>query len=215
MKTILAAILCFFAWSAFAQVPEKRFDSPGLVKWGRYTHRLLWALFPEEKGSIEIYVSRAVNPNLEINFNGGDCPAIFVTAGFLALVETDLDYLLPLAHEVAHLKFSHKKTVRRVPIRSPRTGWPQRGIQKLIWSPPWEETYVTEHDFELMEKQELEADEFAHRVIKDLGADPCACDMLRKYAEINGLLGDDAPDDPFKKIARKRFVAMEKRCGRQ
>jgi hypothetical protein len=186
-------------------------------QWVEYTYELLRALVPEMNVRSEIEVDIRLTEYAELGVFVPDigCVKLALTMGFLGLVQNETEYLLPLAHELGHLKFSHKFTSRRI-------SYDKLSLTKLLRKLLGEKLdgpylskngeFFVENDFALMETQELEADEFASRTLHALGAEPCASQMFERFMNLKGLAIEKP--GPGKDIVLKRIRKMNERCGR-
>lgn len=207
----LISIAIISALPASAKLPEKTFDSRNLEEWRRYTAHLVGVLFPERAGMVDVEITYGSMALLEIRQRGDDCPQISVDIEFLDILESEEDYLLPLAHEIAHIELRHRP-VKRLSARHFDI-LDRLSISRLLrgdFRTP-EETIMV--DFPLMEKQKLAADAFAHRKTKEFGIDPCACQMLRRTGNRIGITL--SKPDLFKAIILKRLSVTDERCAKK
>ncbi|MBU6501070.1 MAG: hypothetical protein KGJ89_03005 [Patescibacteria group bacterium] len=180
-----------FSVLALAQFPIKTKNNFSTISWEAYTRRLLSELFPGdplvESVRISIYEDKEPYARFFTPYE------IVISKGqILALADNgygEEEYAGELAHEFGHLKLKHVPTAKF-------TG---------ILSKPLE-------DFELLEKQEVEADDFAVSTFLGEGRDPCA---VAKFLELESRLKhwSENTDNPYIKIHLRRLARLEKFCN--
>ena len=79
--------------------------------------------------------------------------------------------------------------------------------------------YIQTQDFDLMEKQEIEADEFAYEIIKKFYGNNCAVyELMKKTADVIYALQGISLDPlykPYEDIEQKRLEILKNKCHPQ
>jgi len=167
------------------RLPDKNASDFELVK---YIEQLLTKVFPGDAPymtNVTISIMSQAEPEA-YNLHDNLVMELHISRGLVALFQNESEFAFIIAHEYFHFKKNHKGTA------TIRFG-------------------DISENFELREKQELEADQLATQSITDKGFDSCA--QLTLYQRIPGYdsVSDDS-NNPYDTIIRKRMAAARSRC---
>ena len=117
-----------------------------------------------------------------------------LTRGRIELIDNKADLIGVVGHEVGHIVLKHTRT------------------QTLRFVGGDDGGVITDTDFFLLEKQEVEADQFAVDLLKLNSYDPCV--RYRGFSKLLDFMGVKTLEEPglFSMILLRRLEILKKPC---
>lgn len=198
-------------------------------EWRGYTAQVLRKLFSGDPilGKIETIVvfSDKISIGVKKSESSEGHYELHVSRGFIDFLDEEVQYEENLAHEFAHIKLQHKPTGTHIPrSTSGFRGYAPPGMTPLwpdfppgVYDPADPEgisagvVWEPFEDFDLLRKQETEADAVAVQKFLDEKRDCSAYyRFMRKLADKEEW---ETSQDPFKRIHAARLRIVEGKCA--
>lgn len=220
---LIFLVLAMFlsAGTAKAQThDESPFKTPGSAQI-EYTIKLLKSNFPDDLdliGKLNVFIFPC-HETQAATWWDGDSPNMKICSELIDVLDGDDEYVAVLGHEFGHIKLGHEPAYKVAILHQLADFYPSL-IQKTEEDPPpyipstsANSKFALLPDYEILNKQEPEADAFSVAALRKNMRDAGAMQrVLKKLAAIDGWYRKEPTETD--ELGKKRIAALENECPR-